>query len=136
MLQLSFWFPLLFPDQSNRNSAHFVISLMIFCSLKLFTRGDRNMQAQVTREFKNMSNFMNYHITTEEASHMLKISKALKIHPERVTKITLLVKCSLFIFCKFQKLLISWVIKFKKQKNTVFINNWCSSRCLCHLLLG
>lgn len=45
------------------------------------------MQAQVTREFKNMSNFMNYHIITEEAAHMLKISKALcflvspKIYP-------------------------------------------------------
>lgn len=56
------------------------------------------MQAQATREFKNMSNFMNYHITTEEAAHMLKISKALfflvspKIHPERVTKMN--VACS------------------------------------------
>lgn len=84
--------------KSNRNSAHFVISLMIFCSLKLFTR-DRNMQAQVTREFKHTSNFMNYHITTEEVAHMLKISKALcflvspKMYPERVTKKN--VACSL-----------------------------------------
>lgn len=72
---------------------------MIFCSLKLFTREDRNMQGQVTREFKNMSNFMNYHITTEEAAYMLKFSKALcflvspKIYPERVTKMN--VACSL-----------------------------------------
>lgn len=54
------------------------------------------MQAQITREFKNMSNFMNYHITTEEAAHMLKISKALrfpKIYPEKVTKMN--VACSL-----------------------------------------
>lgn len=50
------------------------------------------MQAQVTREFKNMSNFMNYHITTEKTAHTLKISKALcflvspRVYPERVTK--------------------------------------------------
>lgn len=48
---------------------------MIFCSLKLFTRKDCNMQAQVTREFKHTSNFMNYPITTEEAAHMLKFQK-------------------------------------------------------------
>lgn len=83
---------------------------MIFCSLKLFTREDHNMQAQVTRECKHMSNSMNYRSTAEEAAHILEISKALgfsmspKMYPEKVTKKN--VVCSLS--ANFRSFLFLW----------------------------
>lgn len=64
---------------------------------------------------------MNYPITTEEAAHMLKISKALcflvlpKMYPEGHWK-----ECSSLIIYNFQKLPISLVIKKKIKKSSVY----------------